>query len=722
LKKFLSRYYLYGLFFVVLLLFIRSIWDGYTYIGGDVMIPLHPGNALQKIFLWNNGRESFGYISILWFAFYYLFFCLGLSGFVAQKILLVVLLVMGFVFTALTYRELFRGTRYDTSELRLLAATVFTLNPIYFLLCVTYTPLYGFPVCFYFLLKFLRHNKMSYAFLFSFFLNFLFFTDLPQPKLLIVFFIASLGLCYVYRQLNGLSVKDVLLRFGAVFLMSALLNLWVWIPLFYSFFFGAVGNFSKDIITSGGNAEHGIATLVYIMRFFNLVIIKYYSSLKPFLTGVPFVFWSFGQWIIIAWGTFFVFKEKRFRNVSLALLAFILFFIFIAKGSNPPLGGIFRYAVLHLPLVRVFRTTSSVVIGAVVFYAFLFTMAVCDLSKKKRWPIVAALLANMIVFYPIYLGYKFYNPLTYAAQQKGFLIPQAYYELGRYLDVIKEDSKVLSSPLNNGYVQKQWQYFGPDILTWITNKPMITLERQGDYGFTSRESDAGPSPGRSYRSYALNNVGYLLVQKDSVGGTSVSTDGLSQKDLLVQNDYFDFYKIDERYFLPHVYFSFMRPMAVDDIKMRPLIDDALRISFARVNPTKYVINVSHASSPFWLVFNEPFSRHWKLYKARASDAKARFFEQTTKYYPSLHVREARHRHDLMPTDLLYLFTATLNERSGRRHANVWYIEPDKLGLGEDFTLVVFYWPQALFYLGLVISVLAAAAVFIFKITVPAVQR
>ncbi len=721
-KKFLSRYYLYGLLFIALLLFIRSIWDGYTYIGGDVMIPLHPGNAFQKMFLWNSGRESFGYIYILWFGFYYLFSCLGLGAFVAQKILIVCLLVMGFVFTALSYRELFRGTRYDTSELRLLAATVFTFNPIYFLLCVTYAPLSGFPVCFYFLLKFLRRNRMTYAFLFAFFLNFLFFTDLPQPKLLMVFFVASLGLCYVYQQLNDLPFRDVLLRFGALFLMSALLNLWVWIPLFYSFFFGAVGNFSKNMITHGGNAEQGIATLVYIMRFFNLAIIKYYARLKPFLTGVPFVLWSFGQWVIIAWGTFFVLKEKRFRVVSLALLALTLFFIFIAKGSNPPLGGIFRYAVLHLPLARVFRTTSSVVIGAVVFYAFLFALAVCDLSKKKRWPVVAALLANMIVFYPIYSGHKFYNAINYAGQQKGFLIPQAYYEFGRTLDGIKEDSKILSSPLNNGYVQKQWQYFGPDILTWITNKPMITLERQEDYGFTNRESDAGPSSGRSYRSYALNNAGYLLVQKDSVGGTSLSTDGLSRKDLLVQNDYFDFYKIDEKYFLPHVYYSMERPRAVDGIKVRPLIHDGPRIAFARVNPTKYLVTVSDASAPFWLVFNEPFSRHWKLYKARASDARSRLFEQTTKRYPGLHVREARHRHDVTPTDLSYLFTSSLNEGSGGRHGNVWYIEPSKLGQGEDFTLVIFYWPQALFYLGLVLSVLAAAAVALFKKTVPTAKR
>jgi len=39
-------------------------------------------------------------------------------------------------------------------------------------------------------------------------------------------------------------------------------------------------------------------------------------------------------------------------------------------------------------------------------------------------------------------------------------------------------------------------------------------------------------------------------------------------------------------------------------------------------------------------------------------------------------------------------------------ANGWYIEPKKVGLGEDFTLILYFYPQSLFYLGLLIAVIA----------------
>ena len=72
-KKFFLRYWYYLLVIFPLVIFVYSIQGHNFYIGGDVMVPLNPVNNIQRIFLWDNGIESFRYVGFFWFAFYYLF-------------------------------------------------------------------------------------------------------------------------------------------------------------------------------------------------------------------------------------------------------------------------------------------------------------------------------------------------------------------------------------------------------------------------------------------------------------------------------------------------------------------------------------------------------------------------------------------------------------------------------------------------------------------------
>lgn len=549
-KKFFLRHRHYLLIIFPLFIFIYSIWDHNFYIGGDVMVPLNPVNNIQKMFLWDNGLESFQYAGFLWFAFYYLFFLIGLPVFVIQKILLVLLLIVGFVFMYLSHKELFKNTKYSDPKLSFLAAVIFTFNPIYFLLAGAGLFLYGFPVCFYFLIKFLQKSKTIYAVLFSLLLNFFFFTDLPQPKLLIIFSIACFFLILVYGQIRKLSFKNLFRQAIMIFLLSFLLNAWVFIPLLYSMFLGAGASFVKGVGTHGGEADFKIATLTYIMRFFNYNIVKYYPRLEHFLVSPMFIVWTFVQWIVLILGVFFAAKDRKNSKIIYTLALPILLFIFIAKGANSPLGELYRTLIIYFPLAKIFRTTSSVIAGAVVFYAFLLSISAYYLSRKKRVIVHFIIILNIAIFYPLYFGYKFYNQLSSAPNQKGYYIPRQYYEMGKQLDNIKEDSKVLSIPLTGGYVDKDWPYFGPDILSWITIKPLIY--REGGYGLSGmRDGDIQIIP-KNCGAYSLNNIKHLLFQKDSVGAESLHED-LSFSELLIRNSYFDLYKIKNECFLPHFY-------------------------------------------------------------------------------------------------------------------------------------------------------------------------
>ncbi len=130
------------------------------------------------------------------------------------------------------------------------------------------------------------------------------------------------------------------------------------------------------------------------------------------------------------------------------------------------------------------------------------------------------------------------------------------------------------------------------------------------------------------------------------------------------------------------------------------------ITFKKINPTKYLVKVSRAKSPFWLVFSESFHKQWRIYQVKSQKSKVKsLFKNTVANYPNLGVKEAKHLMMFTPQDVKFLFENPFDapHHLVNGYANGWYIEPDRLGLGEDFTLVIYFWPQSLFYLGLGIS-------------------
>jgi hypothetical protein len=143
------------------------------------------------------------------------------------------------------------------------------------------------------------------------------------------------------------------------------------------------------------------------------------------------------------------------------------------------------------------------------------------------------------------------------------------------------------------------------------------------------------------------------------------------------------------------------------------------IIFKKINPTKYLVKVEGAKNPFWLVFSESFHKQWKVYKEeepstnyesvtniRIKGIKGKdLFSDIVADYPKLKVKEAKHLMKFTPIDIKYLFKKPLpaGHYLVNGYANGWYIEPKKLGLGENFVLTIYFFPQSLFYLGLIIS-------------------
>lgn len=163
-----------------------------------------------------------------------------------------------------------------------------------------------------------------------------------------------------------------------------------------------------------------------------------------------------------------------------------------------------------------------------------------------------------------------------------------------------------------------------------------------------------------------------------------------------------------------------------DLKKNP------KITFSKVNPTKYRINVQGAKDPFTLVFSEQFHSSWNIYPGGSLSAslgqnKTGFWgilgragtklaalalsdsgsnEVVADYFDG-DINEKKHQS-------IFLEPATF-ETWGKspiaqdRHflvnnyANSWYILPEDTAGKEDYDLVVEFKPQRIYYLGFFIS-------------------
>jgi len=146
-----------------------------------------------------------------------------------------------------------------------------------------------------------------------------------------------------------------------------------------------------------------------------------------------------------------------------------------------------------------------------------------------------------------------------------------------------------------------------------------------------------------------------------------------------------------------------------------------RITFVKINPTKYRIKVEGAKEPYTLVFSESFHKGWKIYVSQSETkhnrntietdrnkppSEAKYGEIVASYFDG-DIKEGTHRNT-------FLEKATF-ETWGKKpiaedrhylvngYANSWYITPEDAGGKENYELIVEFWPQRLFYVGLFIS-------------------
>jgi hypothetical protein len=178
----------------------------------------------------------------------------------------------------------------------------------------------------------------------------------------------------------------------------------------------------------------------------------------------------------------------------------------------------------------------------------------------------------------------------------------------------------------------------------------------------------------TFNKYSDLSSGYILEKEIELFGSGHSYEK-------IENETFD------------LEWAILEPLTAESIPAKA--SHKAEVSFKKVNPTKYILRVKGAREPFWVVFNENFSPKWSLYQGDKSDLGS---SVDSPFYVERYTMG----------DIKYIFRKPLkaNHRVVNGYANGWYVDPEKLGLTEDSTLVVYYSSQSGIYLSFIISGIA----------------
>jgi len=178
----------------------------------------------------------------------------------------------------------------------------------------------------------------------------------------------------------------------------------------------------------------------------------------------------------------------------------------------------------------------------------------------------------------------------------------------------------------------------------------------------------------------------------------------------------------ERVFDPEIILRLKRPA--------PKVETtAPKLTFSRVNLTKYRVLVEGAYEPYLLVFSETFHKGWKAYIRNVENRKADvrdFYGKSVASYFSGDVVEGEHRNVFL--DHSTFETWGMRPLSEEKHypvngyANSWYITPDDVGGQKSYEIIVEFRPQHLFYVGLFISGLSFLLCLILLVVITARKR
>ncbi|KKS22619.1 MAG: hypothetical protein UU80_C0004G0009 [candidate division WWE3 bacterium GW2011_GWA1_41_8] len=433
-----------------------------------------------------------------------------------------------------------------------------------------------------------------------------------------------------------------------------------------------------------------------------------YSFGRYFLS-VPYVVATLLLYELLIYGIYKQFSSrisssigrKSLDNKDKNLLIFILIFIvgiFFAKGAQPPFGWIFLYLYHNMPFFSVFRSADHR-FGFIIVLMVSF-MLFYSASKVKKNIFLTVLSVAL-------LGQSFFllnGPAIYGQNVNQYYydriinIPEDY---GQVSELINNDDGGFGyvlpiPPVEYGYykISSEENHIGQDILPKLISAPFIYISP--NLGINEKTTTLLYNTIKNNNLNALRNlpIKYVILRRDvaCIDCLDSSDEQLAKEfSLALRNETFSVYKIDS----PSSLFR------------------STNVKYEVINPIKYKLTISGISNRQDLDFLLSFNKNWKLYLDINPDDSCAGNEIGLNPSTSECVRNKKF---LEGDELMYLFKkpvfdSTHNLYDG--YGNKWAVDSSVIGSSSELNLILFYQPQAWFYLLSVISFLSFSVYMLF---------
>ena len=437
--------------------------------------------------------------------------------------------------------------------------------------------------------------------------------------------------------------------------------------------------------------------------------------------------------LISIFGLFYIINKRRQNNALLIFSIFTTFMVitFFSNTVFKPFGNVFYFFVKVFPFLYAARGGEGFFVYVIRFItAVMFSTGIVFIYNyfKTRnisriffcFVVVISFIAiSYIIFYSNifpYLGHNYYY----------VTIPNHVYTLSDYLNTQNGNFSIAVLPAAAGFQYLENWYTGPDIYSYLINKPVYTggyiAQTEIFYPITkyfyddiTYSVDNSNSINNNYISHIFGILGikYILVQGDAIRSSQYDPDYYDvfsfndiyanlnkSNDIVFIKKYANTSLYENLNYVPLVYATNIHNFGnTPDSKLTQIIanktfnitDNSVyvtninnfynnsdksnvttiknfsrpTISFIRNTPAKVTVHVSNATRPYYLVFRETYSPHWVA-----------FYQNGTELDPNNHI-------------------------SVNGFANAWYVT--KAG---NYTLTLYYNLQSYAFITWVISIIA----------------
>lgn len=605
------------------------------------------------------------------------------------------------------------------------------------------------PIYFWIIIRYFYNNFK--LFLFFGFTSFIFAFTNAGPPLMVInqisIIVSTIVISYYYNK--NITFIRMFKKYIVILTSFVLFNVW-WIANWFINFTVARNMLTPAYSLAWLEGEASKPIIWKIFTFTTLLIppgrsnffLNYYTNtLSFFLTLIPIIILGY-----------FLIKYRLQKKHILFLVIMTLSIFFLIKGVGEPFGGIYRYLILNFPGFNVFKSANE---KWGVLYLFVFTLLLIfifiELKRDKYYNIIISLFIIYLSFASIpFITSNFIPDYHHPSipnydtspgySSRNYIDKIEYQHLREQINNDKIEYRVLSLPGSLNYQvllhnNGDKYYSGMDPVLSNINKPFIAAYNDNsiDILYTNISSP------NYTKILALFNIKKIIINKDIVPWFGFKEkENISELKKIFDTSMFSktegsiIVYDNQNYFLPRIYPSISPILINGSIKemfnvatsnnftsgnnvffildqtnksklefLQKYIPEnsAPNITFQKINPAKYRVKVENASHPFFLVFSESYNSNWKAY----IDSPFKFNEIIAEYN-NTGVKEARHSNNLFEFgDISYYFKRPIDDSEHflvNGYANAWYI--DTLG---TYDITLFYWPQIIFYGGLVISLI-----------------